>query len=214
MTRLRPSSQPSRRNALLKEFCLELMGAEGYQPDPGLPRLLRLCTRSGQPFHPRLIQCACAAVLGAAELPAHSTPHCLRHTFASLLLSDGVSPAYVQRMLGHSSIKLTVDLYGTMAPDGQQGGGGPPRRPGRERSGSRGGSKRAGRRPRREPAVSLFAGFGASGDGVSRRRASSATRGTRRRAGPAALPEETRWYSSRSSRCLPVSVRGTSTTTV
>jgi integrase len=26
-------------------------------------------------------------------------------------LSDGVSPAYVQRMLGHSSIRLTVDLY-------------------------------------------------------------------------------------------------------
>jgi hypothetical protein len=27
-----------------------------------------------------------------------------------------VSPAYVQRMLGHSSIKLTVDLYGRWLP--------------------------------------------------------------------------------------------------
>jgi integrase len=78
----------------------------------GGPPLWIFCTRTGQPFHPRVIQRACAAVLGAAELPAHFTPHCLRHTFASLLLSDGVSPAYVQRMLGHSSIKLTVDLYG------------------------------------------------------------------------------------------------------
>jgi integrase len=55
-------------------------------------------------------------VLKAAELPPHFTPHCLRHTFASLLLSDGVSPAYVQRILGHSSIKPTVDLYGRWLP--------------------------------------------------------------------------------------------------
>jgi len=42
-------------------------------------------------------------------LPLHFSPHCLRHTYASLLLQDGVSPAYVQEQLGHSSIKLTVD---------------------------------------------------------------------------------------------------------
>jgi hypothetical protein len=32
--------------------------------------------------------------------------------------------------------------------------------------------------------------------------------------GPCSSPEETRWYSSMSSRCFPVSFRGTSTTTV
>ena len=32
--------------------------------------------------------------------------------------------------------------------------------------------------------------------------------------GPCSSPEDTRWYSSRSSRCLPVSFRGTSTTTL
>ncbi len=36
----------------------------------------------------------------------------LRHTFSSILLQDGVSPAYVQRQLGHASIQLTVDTYG------------------------------------------------------------------------------------------------------
>jgi hypothetical protein len=36
--------------------------------------------------------------------------------YASRLLSDGVSPAYVQRQLGHSSIRLTVDLYGRWLP--------------------------------------------------------------------------------------------------
>ena len=42
----------------------------------------------------------------------HFTPHCLRHTFASLLLQQGESPAYVQRQPGHASIQLTVDTYG------------------------------------------------------------------------------------------------------
>jgi len=46
----------------------------------------------------------------------HFNFHSLRHTFASLLLSAGVSPAYVQRQLGHSSIKITVDIYGHWIP--------------------------------------------------------------------------------------------------
>ena len=35
--------------------------------------------------------------LKAARLPLHFSPHCVRHTFASLLLQQGESPAYVQR---------------------------------------------------------------------------------------------------------------------
>ena len=50
----------------------------------------------------------------------HFTPHGLRHTFASLLLSAQVSPAYVQRQLGHASIKLTVDTYGRWLPIGNK----------------------------------------------------------------------------------------------
>lgn len=38
--------------------------------------------------------------------------HDIRHTYASLLLSAGVSPVYVKTQLGHSSIKMTVDTYG------------------------------------------------------------------------------------------------------
>jgi len=49
--------------------------------------------------------------LRRAGLP-HFTPHSLRHTFASLLLADGVSPAYVQEQLGHASIALTIGTYG------------------------------------------------------------------------------------------------------
>jgi len=42
--------------------------------------------------------------------------HDIRHKFASLLLSKGESPVYVKEQLGHSSIKMTVDVYGHLIP--------------------------------------------------------------------------------------------------
>ena len=42
--------------------------------------------------------------------------HDIRHTFASLLLSNGQSPVYVKEQLGHSSIQMTVDIYGHLIP--------------------------------------------------------------------------------------------------
>jgi len=38
--------------------------------------------------------------------------HNIRHSYASILLSMGVPPIYVSRMLGHSSISFTIDRYG------------------------------------------------------------------------------------------------------
>ena len=49
-------------------------------------------------------------------------PHDLRHTYATTLLMAGMSPAYVQRQLGHSSIAITVDIFGHWIP-GVGGGG-------------------------------------------------------------------------------------------
>ena len=56
----------------------------------------------------------------AAKLP-HFTPHSLRHTFASLLLTAGTDVYYVSRMLGHASIQETVDTYGRWLPANRRG---------------------------------------------------------------------------------------------
>jgi integrase len=42
--------------------------------------------------------------------------HDLRHGFASLLIQNGESLAYVRDQLGHSSIQITVDTYGHLVP--------------------------------------------------------------------------------------------------
>jgi integrase len=42
--------------------------------------------------------------------------HDIRHTYASLLLGNSESPVYVMEQMGHSSIKITVDIYGHLIP--------------------------------------------------------------------------------------------------
>jgi integrase len=46
--------------------------------------------------------------------------HDARHTYASLMLRRGVPIAYVSCQLGHSSIQITVDLYGHFVPGGDR----------------------------------------------------------------------------------------------
>jgi len=38
--------------------------------------------------------------------------HDLRHNYASLLIKQGEHPKYIQSQMGHSSIKVTMDIYG------------------------------------------------------------------------------------------------------
>ncbi len=67
------------------------------------------------PFSQRKVQSELKRVCKAARLEVRN-PHDLRHTYAKILLTDGMSPAYVQRQLGHSSISITVDVYGHLVP--------------------------------------------------------------------------------------------------
>jgi len=49
--------------------------------------------------------------------------HDLRHTFASWLIANGESLAYVKDQMGHHSIQITVDTYGNLIPGCEPGGG-------------------------------------------------------------------------------------------
>lgn len=54
---------------------------------------------------------------GLLPVYKHPTPHDLRHSHAAALISAGHAVTYVQRRLGHESIKTTSDLYGHLLPE-------------------------------------------------------------------------------------------------
>jgi integrase len=78
------------------------------------------CTTTGTMLNKGNVRRVFVRLLKRAKLPLHFSPHSLRHTFASLLLQQGESPVYVQRQLGHASIRLTVDTYGKWLPMGNK----------------------------------------------------------------------------------------------
>jgi hypothetical protein len=69
------------------------------------------------PMHPTTFLGRWTKLLNQAGI-TYRKPHALRHTYASLLIQNGESLAYVKGQLGHSSIKITVDTYGHLAPGG------------------------------------------------------------------------------------------------
>lgn len=61
----------------------------------------------GNSLGPRAVQRCVEQLRDAAHLPAHTTPHALRHAFATSLLSGGGDLRAIQQLLGHASLSTT-----------------------------------------------------------------------------------------------------------
>jgi len=73
-------------------------------------------SEAGTPINPsNLRQRSFLPLLKKAGIP-HIRFHDLRHTYATLLLLKGVHPKFVQELLGHATIAITLDTYSHVLP--------------------------------------------------------------------------------------------------
>jgi integrase len=46
--------------------------------------------------------------------------HEVRHSFASFMIASGCHPGVLKELIGHESIRTTIDTYGHLYPDAKQ----------------------------------------------------------------------------------------------
>lgn len=118
----RTKGRRARNVALSDEACAALRSHErlvedtfGRRPRPtGVP----LCTYAATApwIRPSTMSRAFRAICDANGLPKEATFHSLRHTHATWLLLGGMDPKTVSERLGHSSVKVTLEIYAHVLP--------------------------------------------------------------------------------------------------
>jgi integrase len=71
---------------------------------------LLFITRSGEPIRPSAVRRS-MALYGTRSGIGHVPPHMLRHSAATEMLANGAPPIGVQRVLGHRSLRTTLETY-------------------------------------------------------------------------------------------------------
>ena len=91
-----------------------LAGKDWHDLDLIFPRMGN-CKHLGTPQSPRTVGSSLSQAARRAGI-GHVRPHDLRHTCASLLISQDVNIKQVSSHLRHSSVSITMDTYGHLYP--------------------------------------------------------------------------------------------------
>jgi len=91
-----------------------------HLPFPLAPEDALFRAKRGGELGPRRVQALMQTLRGELGLPDSATPHALRHSFATHLLSGGADLRTIQELLGHASLSTTqkyteVDAAGLLA---------------------------------------------------------------------------------------------------
>lgn len=122
-----PKTESSRRKVPLNDKLIEKLkeykvNREGMLIDPKehTPESPFFCTVLGTYLNNSNVRKVFKKILYEAGLPIKFRIHDLRHTFATRLFENGVSPKTVQKLLGHSKLETTMNIYTHVTNDVQQ----------------------------------------------------------------------------------------------
>lgn len=112
---------PPRRRAVATVMPWAAEALEQYlaevRPRYGAAGLAALwLTERGERISARSVNDRFAVARAAAGLPDELSVHCLRHSYVSHLIEDGVDPLFVQQQVGHSYAS-TIALYTSVSSD-------------------------------------------------------------------------------------------------
>ncbi len=120
-----PKSRAGKRNIPMSKMVRETLQEQKawrdgvnarYEPQKGFEDLV-FTSKTNRPLHESNIRGTILYLVDRinTENPAEKferfTPHCLRHTFATNCIAKGMRPKTLQKLLGHNSLQMTMDLY-------------------------------------------------------------------------------------------------------
>ena len=112
-----PTKTYERRWVRLPTFLTELLAKhlESVAPDPDA--FVFVGSRGAPLRYHSFRRAVWNDAVETAGFPSGVTPHCLRHTCASLLVAAGADPVAVQRHLGHKDVTTTLNIYAGLFPN-------------------------------------------------------------------------------------------------
>lgn len=120
-----PKSKAGKRNIPMSKLVKEVLQEQKLWHDDVLTRFapregfenLVFTSKTNRPLHESNMRDSINYLIARinAQNPTekfeHFTPHCLRHTFATNCIAKGMRPKTLQKILGHNSLQMTMDLY-------------------------------------------------------------------------------------------------------
>ncbi len=111
-----PKTKSSRRNIALAPTVVNALTAHRNGQEDAPPSGLVFRSTTGNYLDSRRVATELSQVTTSAGL-GHVNPHMLRHTATTIMIRGGVKVKTISATLGHSSIQMTMNVYGHLFED-------------------------------------------------------------------------------------------------
>lgn len=102
------------KHALLEQLEFVKNAADNNTPLEGFENLV-FVSRTNRPLHTNQVTHIIDNVVRRINKDGiefeRLSPHCFRHTFATNCIAKGMNPKILQKILGHTTLQMTMDLY-------------------------------------------------------------------------------------------------------